>query len=149
MLICAEERAESVGPAVLYPAVLSLFLKKALRAVFYEITFSRHRSDRETPRVAGAVHRGPRSRFCPLGPPGLDSLGPRRGLGAGAALPAAGGRRRPGLQAQLGGSFLTHGRGSPRLAGGRRWRPREGGERGRPGLPPLPPPPPPGALPGP
>lgn len=70
----------------------------------------------------------------PIGSPGPDSPGRRRGLGAGAALPPAGGRRRPGLQPQPGASFLTHGPGSPRLAGGRRWRPREGGERRRRGF---------------
>lgn len=50
VLFCAEERAKGVGPAVLYPAVLSLFLK----SVFYAITFNRHRCDSETLRGAGA-----------------------------------------------------------------------------------------------
>lgn len=88
-------------------------------------------------------------------PPGPDSLAPPGALPAGAGLPAAGRRRLPGLEAQLGGSFLGHGwrTGGPGLrlwAGEGRCRlgaaprlspPRQGGRRGPLALPRPPPPP--------
>lgn len=67
MLFCGEERAESVGPAVLSCSFISIF-KKALRAVFYEITFRRHRSDPKRRESLGRCTLAPGADQIPPGP---------------------------------------------------------------------------------